>query len=388
MTDDTLRLAKELIRRPSVTPDDAGCQRLIADCLADSGFVHEALDCGDVVNSWLRRGTEPPLLAFAGHTDVVPPGDAARWKHPPFEPTEERDLLYGRGSADMKGGLAAMVCACRRFVAEHPNHRGSIALLLTSDEEGAGRDGTRHVIETLRRRGEEITWCVVGEPSSSERLGDVIKHGRRGSLSGTLTVTGRQGHVAYPHLARNPVHMAAPLLAKLCAHQWDDGDQDFPPTGFQISAVRAGDGADNVIPGRLEVDFNFRFSPQTDAPELQRRVAAMLEAHGLAEGRDYALAWRLSGQPFLTPAAPARGGAASLLAAARAAVREVVGCEPRLSTGGGTSDARFIAPHGIQTIELGVVNASIHQTDEHVRIGDLELLTEMYLRLSAGLLLH
>ena len=288
----------------------------------------------------------------------------------------------------MKGGLAAMVCACRRFVAEHPNHRGSIALLLTSDEEGTGRDGTRHVIETLMRRGEEITWCVVGEPSSSERTGDVIKHGRRGSLSATLTVKGKQGHVAYPQLARNPVHLAAPLLAKLCAQQWDDGDENFPPTGFQISAVRAGTGADNVIPGELEVDFNFRFSPQTDATELRRRVAAILAAEDLAEERDYALAWRLSGQPFLTSAAPARHGAANLLAAARAAVREATGREPRLSTDGGTSDARFIAPHGIQTIELGVVNASIHQADEHVRIGDLELLTEIYLRLIATLLLH
>ena len=388
MTDNALQLAKELIRRPSVTPDDAGCQRLIADCLAASGFARETLDCGDVVNSWLRRGAAPPLLAFAGHTDVVPPGDAARWKHPPFAPTEERGLLYGRGSADMKGGLAAMVCACRRFVAEHPNHRGSLALLLTSDEEGAGKDGTRHVIEALTRRAEEIAWCVVGEPSSEERVGDVIKHGRRGSLSATLTVKGRQGHVAYPQLARNPVHLAAPLLAKLCVRKWDDGDDDFPPTGFQISAVRAGTGADNVIPGALEVDFNFRFSPQTDAPELRRRVAAMLEAEGLAEGVDYALAWRLSGQPFLTPVAPAQGGAASLLVAARAAVREVTGREPRLSTAGGTSDARFIAPHGVQTIELGVVNASIHQTDEHVRIADLELLTEIYLRLIARLLLH
>ncbi len=384
MTDDALRLAKELIRRPSVTPDDAGCQRLIADYLADCGFAREALDCGDVANSWLRRGDEPPLLTFAGHTDVVPPGDAARWKHPPFQPTEDGGLLYGRGSADMKGGLAAMVCACRRFVAEHPNHRGSIALLLTSDEEGAGRDGTRHVIETLMQRGEEITWCVVGEPSSEEHLGDVIKHGRRGSLSATLTVRGKQGHVAYPHLARNPVHLAAPLLMKLCAQKWDDGDENFPPTGFQISAVRAGTGADNVIPGELEVDFNFRFSPRTGEDELRRRVTSMLEAEGL----DYAIEWRLSGQPFLTPAAPGPDGATSLLAAARAAVREVAGREPRLSTGGGTSDARFIAPHGIQTIELGVVNASIHQTDEHVRVGDLELLTEIYLRLTAKLLLH
>ena len=384
MTDETLRLAKELIRLPSVTPDDAGCQQLIGDYLNGRGFRREALDRGDVVNSWLRRGSEPPLLVFAGHTDVVPPGDAARWKHPPFEPTEDGGLLYGRGSADMKSGIAAMACACRDFAAKHPDHRGSIALLLTSDEEGAGVDGTRHVIETLMERGEDIAWCVVGEPSSEERVGDTIKHGRRGSLSATLTVKGRQGHVAYPHLARNPVHLAAPLLAKLCARTWDDGDDDFPPTSFQISALRAGGGAENVIPGTLEVDFNFRFSPRTSEDELKRQVTTTLEAEGLR----YAIKWRLSGRPFLTPTNAGAPDAVSLLKAARAAIRETTGREPRLSTGGGTSDARFIAPHGIQTIEIGVVNASIHQTDEHVRVGDLELLTEIYLRLIGKLLLH
>ena len=377
MISETLRLAKELIRRPSVTPDDAGCQQLIFGRLADCGFTREAMDCGDVVNSWMRRGAGAPLLVFAGHTDVVPAGDDARWKHPPFDATEDGGLLYGRGSADMKGGLAAMVCACRRFVAAHPRHRGSIALLLTSDEEGAGRDGTRHVIETLLDRGETIAWCVIGEPSSEQHLGDTIKHGRRGSLSASLTIRGRQGHIAYPHLARNPIHLAAPLLAKLCAQQWDAGDRDFPATGFQVSAVRAGAGADNVIPGSLVVDFNFRFSPGTGEDELKKRVIAMIEAEGL----DYEIQWRLSGRPFLT----AHG---ELLTAAREAVREVAGREPRLSTGGGTSDARFIAPHGIQTIELGPVNASIHQVDEHVAAADLDRLSDIYLRLAEKLLLH
>lgn len=377
MTDETLQLAKELIRRPSVTPDDAGCQQLIHERLAGCGFGREAMDCGGVVNSWMRRGDAAPLLVFAGHTDVVPAGDDARWKHPPFDATEDGDLLYGRGSADMKGGLAAMVCACRRFAEAHPRHRGSIALLLTSDEEGAGRDGTRHVMDTLLERGEHIAWCVVGEPSSEERLGDTIKHGRRGSLSASLTIRGKQGHVAYPHLARNPIHLAAPLLAKLCAQEWDAGNDDFPPTTFQVSAVRAGAGADNVIPGVIGVEFNFRFSPETGEDELKQRVTAMLEAGGL----DYRIEWRLSGLPFLT----AHG---ELLAASREAVREVTGREPRLSTGGGTSDARFIAPHGVQTIELGPVNATIHQADEHVAAADLGKLTDIYLRVAEKLLLH
>ncbi|MDD9806866.1 MAG: succinyl-diaminopimelate desuccinylase [Gammaproteobacteria bacterium] len=377
MTDETLHLAKELIRRPSVTPDDAGCQRLIHERLAGCGFGREAMDCGEVVNSWMRRGGAAPLLVFAGHTDVVPAGDGAGWKHPPFDATEDGGLLYGRGSADMKGGLAAMVCACRRFAEAHPRHRGSIALLLTSDEEGAGRDGTRHVMDTLLARGERIAWCVVGEPSSEEHLGDTIKHGRRGSLSASLTIRGKQGHVAYPHLARNPIHLAAPLLAKLCAQQWDGGNRDFPPTTFQVSAVRAGAGADNVIPGDIRINFNFRFSPETGEDELKRRVAAMIEAEGL----DCRIEWRLSGLPFIT----AHG---ELLVASREAVREVTGREPRLSTGGGTSDARFIAPHGIQTIELGPVNASIHQVDEHVAAADLGVLADIYLRLAEKLLLH
>ncbi len=377
MTDDTLHLAKELIRRPSVTPDDAGCQQLIHERLAGCGFAREVMDCGEVVNSWMRRGDAAPLLVFAGHTDVVPAGDGAAWKHPPFDAAEDGALLYGRGSADMKGGLAAMVCACRRFAEAHPRHRGSIALLLTSDEEGAGRDGTRHIMDTLLARGERIAWCVVGEPSSEEHLGDTIRHGRRGSLSASLTIRGKQGHVAYPHLARNPIHLAAPLLAKLCARQWDEGNDDFPPTTFQVSAVRAGAGADNVIPGDLRIDFNFRFSPETGEDELKRRVAAMLEAEGL----NWRIEWRLSGVPFVT----AHG---ELLAASREAVREVTGREPRLSTGGGTSDARFIAPHGIQTVELGPVNASIHQVDEHVIAADLARLSDIYLRVAEKLLLH
>ncbi len=371
----TLSLAQALIARPSVTPCDAGCQDLLLERLQPLGFRGERLRFGEVDNLWARRGEQGPLFVFAGHTDVVPPGPLEQWRFDPFTPTVHEGRLYGRGAADMKGSLAAMVTACERFLAAHPRPRGSIAFLLTSDEEGPAVDGTRKVVETLQGRGERIDWCLVGEPSSREHLGDVIKNGRRGSLGGRLVVRGVQGHVAYPHLARNPIHLFAPALAELCARQWDSGNAHFPPTTFQVSNLHAGTGADNVIPPALEAWFNFRYSTQTSAPRLQAAVEECLQRHGL----DYDLEWKLSGEPFLTPPG-------ELVDTVRAAVQEVTGRPCTLSTDGGTSDGRFIAPTGAQVVELGPVNATIHKIDEHVSVADLDTLSMLYERILIKLL--
>lgn len=364
---DTLELARELIARPSVTPDDAGCQQVLAERLEPLGFAIEKLRFGEVDNLWARRGNTGPVLAFAGHTDVVPPGPLEKWVSPPFEPTIKDGYLYGRGSADMKSSIAAMVSACERFVTAHPDHKGSIAFLITSDEEGPARDGTVKVIETLEKRQEKIDWCLVGEPSATEKVGDVVKNGRRGSLNGKLTVQGVQGHVAYPHLAENPVHLAAPALAELAAEQWDSGNEFFPPTSFQISNINAGTGATNIIPGELEVLLNFRFSTETTSEQLQQRVEAILDRHSL----NYALEWSLSGNPFLTP----KG---ELLEAAVQAIEEATGRSPEINTKGGTSDGRFIAPTGAQVLELGPSNATIHKLNECVLAEDLDRLSEVY----------
>ncbi len=370
----TLELAMELIRRRSITPEDAGCQNLLAERLERLGFRVERPRFGEVDNLWARLGDDAPLFAFAGHTDVVPPGPVERWQSPPFEPTLQDGCLYGRGAADMKGSIAAMVTACERFLATS-RPAGSIAFLITSDEEGPAVDGTVKVIEFLEKRDEKIDWCLVGEPTCAERLGDTLKNGRRGSLGGRLRVFGKQGHIAYPHLAQNPVHAALPALAELCATEWDRGNAFFPPTSFQISNIHAGTGATNVIPGELEVLFNFRFSTEVTDAELRRRVESILEAGGF----DYALEWTLSGQPFLTPAG-------RLVDAARAAVGEVTGLEPQLSTSGGTSDGRFIAPTGAEVVELGPLNATIHQIDERVGVQELEQLSAIYERILDRLL--
>lgn len=372
---ETLELAKALINRPSVTPDDAACQAIVAARLRKAGFAVEAMMFGEVDNLWARRGRARPLLAFAGHTDVVTPGPRDAWTSDPFVPEVRDGMLYGRGAADMKSSIAAMVVAVERFVARHPDHRGSIAFLLTSDEEGPSVDGTVKVVEKLEQRGEKIDWCLVGEPSSESRLGDVIKNGRRGSLNGVLTVQGVQGHVAYPHLARNPIHAVAPALAELARIEWDRGNDHFPPTGFQISNINGGTGAENVIPGSVEVLFNFRFSTEQTAASLQARVEEVLRGHEL----DYELNWRLSGDPFLT-------SAGELVDAARKAIREVTGVETQLSTGGGTSDGRFIAPTGAQVLEVGPVNSTIHKIDECIPVADIEALAEVYERVLAGLL--
>lgn len=371
----TLKFTLDLIREPSVTPFDADCQTLMIRRLEAIGFRIERLRFGDVDNFWARRGSEVPVFCFAGHTDVVPTGPAEQWKTPPFEPRIEAGMLTGRGAADMKGSLAAMVVACERFVAEHPDHRGSIAYLITSDEEGVAVDGTVRVVETLEARQEKIDWCLVGEPSSTAQVGDVIKNGRRGSLGGILTVHGRQGHVAYPHLADNPIHRALPALAELAAETWDHGNEFFPATSFQISNIRAGTGANNVIPGDLEVVFNFRFSTELTETQLRERTETLLQRHGLR----YTLNWKLSGQPFLTP----RG---DLVDAAVAAIKHVTGRDTELSTSGGTSDGRFIAPTGAQVVELGPVNKTIHQINECVSANDLDTLTDIYEHLLKKLL--
>ncbi|MGD8310062.1 MAG: succinyl-diaminopimelate desuccinylase [Chromatiales bacterium] len=371
----TVDLAIALVARPSVTPEDAGCQDLMIGRLQTLGFRVERLRFGEVDNFWARRGNEPPLLALAGHTDVVPPGPPEAWTSPPFEPEIRDGVLYGRGAADMKGSLAAMVTAVEAFVGAHPDHRGSIGFLITSDEEGPARDGTVRVVDTLEGRGEKIDWCLVGEPSSRARLGDTAKNGRRGSINGFLTVYGRQGHVAYPDLAENPLHAFAPALAELCAERWDEGNAFFPPTGFQIANLNVGTGAENVIPGRLDAQFNFRFSTELTAERIKERVHEILDRGGFR----YDLRWRLSGQPFLTPAG-------ELVEAARAAVREETGLETELSTAGGTSDGRFIAPTGAQVLELGPVNASIHQVDECVAVEDLDRLSAVYRRILERLL--
>lgn len=364
---DTLELAIDLIRRRSVTPDDEGCQPLLADRLAALGFRAEPMRFGEVDNLWLRRGDSGPLFCFAGHTDVVPSGPEEKWKHHPFGAVIEEGMLYGRGAADMKGSIAAFVTACERFVAAHPEHNGSIALLITSDEEGAAVNGTVKVIETLEARHEKIDWCLVGEPTCSNRLGDVVKNGRRGSLNGRLRVKGIQGHVAYPHLADNPVHRAAPALAELGAIEWDRGNEFFPPTSFQISNIHAGTGANNVIPGELEVEFNFRFSTEQTEAGLREKVETLLNNHGL----DYTLDWSLSGNPFITEEG-------ELLAATREAIEQVCGITPEVNTAGGTSDGRFIAPTGAQVLELGPLNATIHKVNEAVYADDLDSLSRIY----------
>ena len=363
----TLELSRALIARPSVTPDDHGCQQLLAERLEQIGFVIESLRFDDVDNLWARRGTTGPLFAFAGHTDVVPAGPLADWDSAPFEPIVRDGYLYGRGSADMKGSIAAMVTACERFIAAYADHSGSIAFLITSDEEGPAVNGTVKVIEELESRGEKIDWCLVGEPSSKEQTGDTIKNGRRGSLNGILTIQGRQGHVAYPHLADNPIHRAAPALAELGTIEWDHGNEFFPPTTFQISNISAGTGAENVIPGSMQLLFNLRFSTESTAESLQARLAEVLDRHGL----NYDIQWRLSGQPFLTPAG-------ELVEAARHAIQTSTGIATELSTSGGTSDGRFIAPTGAQVVELGPVNATIHQTNECVNISELDRLSGIY----------
>ena len=365
--DPTLQLAMDLIARPSVTPDDAGCQQLLAERLSAIGFTIEHLRFGEVDNLWARRGSEGPLLAFAGHTDVVPTGPIEDWQFPPFEPTLHDGFLYGRGSADMKGSLAAMVTACEGFVAAHPDHRGSIAFLITADEEGPAIDGTVKVIEHLQQRGEHIDWCLVGEPSSTDQLGDVVKNGRRGSLGAKLTVHGIQGHVAYPHLADNPIHRFAAALAELSTTEWDQGNEFFPPTTFQVSNLNSGTGATNVIPGHLEALFNFRFSTALTAEQLQTRVAAILDRHQLR----YDLEWTLSGQPFLT-------SAGELVDAVSAAIASETGQQTELSTAGGTSDGRFIAPTGAQVVELGPLNATIHKVNERVPADSLATLARIY----------
>ncbi|CEA01151.1 succinyl-diaminopimelate desuccinylase [Pseudomonas saudimassiliensis] len=363
----TLALACELIARDSTTPDDAGCQQLIGARLAACGFTLESMRFGDVDNLWARRGSESPVLCFAGHTDVVPCGPLEQWDTAPFAPVIRDGMLHGRGAADMKGSLAAMVVAVEEFVTACPDHRGSIAFLITSDEEGPATEGTVKVVETLVERGEQVDWCIVGEPSSTELVGDVVKNGRRGSLNARLLVRGKQGHVAYPHLARNPIHLAAPALAELAAETWDQGNAFFPPTSFQISNIHAGTGATNVVPGHLEALINFRFSTESTVEGLQQRVCDILDRHGL----DYELEWTLSGLPFLTEPGELLDGVA-------AAIRQVTGRDTQPSTSGGTSDGRFIATMGTQVVELGPVNATIHQLNEHISIADLETLTAIY----------
>ncbi|MGV6827121.1 MAG: succinyl-diaminopimelate desuccinylase [bacterium] len=367
---ETLELAIDLISRDSVTPEDKGCQMLMMERLASLGFDNEPLRFGDVDNFWSRRGDQSPVFCFAGHTDVVPTGPLEDWQSDPFSPEIRDGLLYGRGTADMKGSLAAMITATERFVKKHPDHKGSIAYLITSDEEGPAVDGTVRVVETLEARNEKIDLCLVGEPSSTTQVGDVVKNGRRGSLGCELTVQGVQGHVAYPHLAKNPVHLAAAALAELADTEWDQGNKFFPPTTFQISNVQAGTGATNVIPGTLNVVFNFRFSTESTADQLKSRVAKILDRHQL----DYELNWNLSGLPFLTPEG-------ALVEAAQQAIREIAGYDTELSTAGGTSDGRFIAPTGSQVLELGPLNATIHQLNECVSVEDLDTLSAIYERM-------
>jgi succinyl-diaminopimelate desuccinylase len=360
-------LACELIRRRSVTPDDAGCQALVSARLERAGFAIESMRHGEVDNLWATHGSGTPVLVFLGHTDVVPSGPPERWRSPPFEPVVRDGRLHGRGAADMKGSVAAMVVAFEDFVRDQPGHAGTLALLLTSDEEGSAIDGVRRVADEFRRRGQRIDACVVGEPSSKQRLGDLIRVGRRGSLTGRLRVRGVQGHVAYPDKALNPIHAFAPALAALAAERWDGGDDAFPPTSFQVSNLEAGTGADNVIPGELRAVFNFRYGTASSADSLRERVETILRAHGIG----FDLDWWLSGEPFLT-----RAGA--LREATVAAIREHCGIEPEQSTGGGTSDGRFIAPLGAEVVELGPCNASIHQVDEHVALTELEALPGLY----------
>ncbi|MFW2098370.1 succinyl-diaminopimelate desuccinylase [Acinetobacter sp. ULE_I057] len=372
---DTLELSLQLLRQPSVTPIDHTCQTIMADRLSAIGFNIENMRFEDVDNLWARRGTASPVFCFAGHTDVVPTGHLDAWESDPFLPEIRDGKLYGRGSADMKTALAAMVVASERFVKNHPNHKGSIAFLITSDEEGPSINGTVKVVETLEARNEKMTWCLVGEPSSTDTLGDIVKNGRRGSLNAVLTVKGKQGHVAYPHLAINPIHTASKALSELCDTVWDNGNEYFPATSFQISNIQAGTGATNVVPGNMTVTFNFRYSTEVTADQLKRRVVEILNLHNV----EYDIEWTLSGLPFLTPVG-------ELVNAAQTAIKNVTGTETKLSTSGGTSDGRFIAPTGAQVLELGVLNATIHQINEHVNIDELEPLAEIYEQILVELL--
>jgi succinyl-diaminopimelate desuccinylase len=362
-----LDLTKDLINRKSVTPEDAGCQEMMVNILKPLGFEIEDLTFADTKNIWARKGTAEPLFCFAGHTDVVPSGPEKNWQTPPFEATEKDGYVHGRGAADMKGSLAAMLVATERFVEKNPQHKGSIAFLITSDEEGPFINGTTRVIDTLEARNEKITWCLVGEPSSTNEVGDIVKNGRRGSLTGDLLVKGIQGHVAYPHLARNPIHESTLALAELANTHWDNGNESFPPTSFQISNINGGTGAGNVIPGELKVCFNLRFSTQVTDQQLITRVTTVLDAHKL----DYDINWTFNGQPFLTDSG-------ELVEATQQAIEHCTGRKTLLSTAGGTSDGRFIAPTGAQVIELGPVNATIHKIDECVKINDLDILADIY----------
>lgn len=371
----TIALTAELIRRPSVSPEDKGCLDVLGDRLAKVGFNNERIDFAPVANLWAKHGQSRPLLCFAGHTDVVPSGPREEWQTDPFEPVIRDGVMYGRGAADMKSGLAAMTIAAERFITKHPNHKGTLAFLLTSDEEGPSVDGTRRVMQVLENRPEKIDWCVVGEPSSGDKLGDTVKIGRRGSLSGKLTVHGVQGHVAYPHLAENPVHLLAPALAELASREWDKGNAYFQPTTFQISNLSAGTGAPNVIPGELKARFNIRFSTEQTVEKIQTTITEILDRHKV----NYTLEWFVSGLPFFT--APG-----ALSDATQQAVKESTGLTPVLSTTGGTSDGRFIAPTGASVVELGVLNATIHKVNECVRIADVDVLAQMYERIMELLL--
>ena len=372
---DVVELTCALIARPSVTPVDAGCQQLLANRLHAAGFTCEHLHLGEVDNLWATHGSGAPVLVLLGHTDVVPPGPVETWASDPFTPEVRDGVLYGRGAADMKGSVAAFVVAAEQFVAAHPNHPGTLALLLTSDEEGDAIDGVRHVARLFGERGQRIDWCITGEPSSTAKLGDLLRVGRRGSLSAKLRIKGVQGHVAYPEKARNPIHLAAPALAELSARHWDDGYESFPPTSLQISNIHAGTGANNVIPGELQVMFNLRYNPHWNAEQLETEITALLSRHAL----DFELHWHHSGEPFYTPEGRLRSVAREVLAG-------FAGAPPQESTGGGTSDARFIAPLGAQCIEVGPVNASIHQVDENVRVDELRALPDLYRQLIGKLL--
>ena len=367
MESETLSLLKKLMEIPSVTPNDGGCQSILIERLARIGFECETLKFGEVTNLWARRGASSPLFAFAGHTDVVPTGPLEDWHSDPFKPDIRDGFLFGRGAADMKSGIAAMVTACERFVQQHADHLGSIAFLITSDEEGPALNGTVKVIETLEARDEKIDWALVGEPSSSEKLGDVIKNGRRGSLGASLTIHGVQGHVAYPQLADNPIHRVMPALNELCSLEWDQGNSHFPATSFQISNINSGTGVDNVIPGRIDIRFNLRYSTELDQQQIIDTTEAVLQKYDL----DYSIDWTLSGLPFLT-----REG--ELVQAAQQSIKQITGIDAELSTAGGTSDGRFIAPTGAQVLELGPVNATIHKINENIRISDLDRLSEIY----------
>ena len=371
----TIELAKQLISRRSVTPADDGCQALMIERLEALGFHIERLQFEEVTNFWARRGSKGPLFCFAGHTDVVPTGPETNWDYPPFEPVMEDGFLCGRGAADMKGSLAAFITALERFIEHHPDHDGSIALLITSDEEGPFINGTTRVIDHLEARNEKITWCIVGEPSSTAKVGDVIKNGRRGSISGDLTIRGIQGHVAYPHLVENPIHMAAPALNDLASELWDEGNEFFPPTSFQISNIHAGTGATNVVPGHIDVQFNLRFSTELSAEQIKERTYEILNRYGL----NFDINWTLSGNPFITE----RG---DLVDACVDSIKAITGLDTELSTSGGTSDGRFIAPTGAQVVELGPINATIHKVNERVKADDLDTLSSLYENIMAKLL--